>query len=55
MKALLYPGAIADSVMKKKALPSFDNLLHSHASIHIKEVRAAMDLKRIEVCTRDLT
>ncbi|XP_031384870.1 uncharacterized protein LOC116198778 isoform X2 [Punica granatum] len=49
VKALLYPGAVAASVLKKKALPSYNDLLKSYDSIHVKEVRAAMDLKRIEV------
>ncbi|PKI71170.1 hypothetical protein CRG98_008468 [Punica granatum] len=48
VKALLYPGAVAASVLKKKALPSYNDLLKSYDSIHVKEVRAAMDLKRIE-------
>lgn len=55
VKVLLYPGAVADCVLKKKALPSSDELLAPYDSSHAKGLRAAMDLRRIEVCTQALS
>ncbi|KAK4785783.1 hypothetical protein SAY86_002472 [Trapa natans] len=49
LKVLLYPGAAADSVLKKKALPNSDDLLASYGSDYSMGFGTVMDLGRIEV------
>ena len=49
VKALLYPGAIANAYFKNKTVPSYNNLLKLYKLTNIKAAPATSDLQRIEV------
>ncbi|XP_041019356.1 uncharacterized protein LOC121261185 [Juglans microcarpa x Juglans regia] len=49
VKALLYPGAIANAFFKNKPSPSFNNLLKLYKFTNVKAAPATSDLQRIEV------
>uniref|UniRef100_A0A2P2IND9 Uncharacterized protein LOC105122397 n=1 Tax=Rhizophora mucronata TaxID=61149 RepID=A0A2P2IND9_RHIMU len=49
MKALLYPGAIANGLVRNMSIPSWDNLLSIYNLTSVKEAPAVTDLQRLEV------
>ena len=49
VKALLYPGAIANALFKNKTIPSYNNLLELYNMTNMKAALATSDLHRIEV------
>ncbi|XP_019154022.1 PREDICTED: uncharacterized protein LOC109150546 [Ipomoea nil] len=49
VKALLYPGATTNSLIKNMTVPSWENLLNIYNLTNIKEASAATDLQRLEV------
>ncbi|XWS70851.1 hypothetical protein CRYUN_Cryun03dG0084600 [Craigia yunnanensis] len=49
VKALLFPGAIANGLVKNMSVPSWDNLLNIYNLTSIKEASAVPDLQRLEV------
>ena len=50
VKALLYPGAIVNSLTTDMTFPSWNNLLSIYNLTDIKEASAEVDLQRLEVC-----
>ena len=53
VKALLFPGAIANGLVKNMTVPSWDNLLNIYNLTSIKEASAVPDLQRLEVLILD--
>ncbi|KAK4590426.1 hypothetical protein RGQ29_020830 [Quercus rubra] len=49
VKALLYPGAIANALFKNKTIPSYNNLLELYNMTNMKAALATSDLHRIEL------
>jgi len=49
VKALLYPGAIANALFKSKTIPSYNNLLELYNLTNMKVALATSDLHRIEL------
>ncbi|KAJ8751831.1 hypothetical protein K2173_026025 [Erythroxylum novogranatense] len=49
VKALLYPGAIANGLVRNLTIPSWDNLLDIYNLTTVKEAPAITDLQRLEV------
>uniref|UniRef100_A0A5B7BPJ6 Tail fiber n=1 Tax=Davidia involucrata TaxID=16924 RepID=A0A5B7BPJ6_DAVIN len=49
VKALLYPGAIANGLIKNMTIPSWDNLLNIYNLTDVKEASPVNDLQRLEV------
>ncbi|XP_048129727.1 uncharacterized protein LOC115737460 isoform X2 [Rhodamnia argentea] len=49
VKALLYPGAVANAFLMSKTIPSYDDLLDAYNFANSKAVSSAIDLRRIEV------
>ncbi|XP_039171273.1 uncharacterized protein LOC104449468 isoform X2 [Eucalyptus grandis] len=49
VKALLYPGAVANAFMRGKTIPTYDDLLDTYNFANSKAVSSAIDLRRIEV------
>ncbi|XP_010250027.1 PREDICTED: uncharacterized protein LOC104592381 [Nelumbo nucifera] len=49
VKALLYPGAVANGLTKNMTIPSWDDLLNIYNLTNVKEASAATDLQRLEV------
>ncbi|XP_015885862.3 uncharacterized protein LOC107421193 [Ziziphus jujuba] len=49
VKALLYPGAVANGIIKNMTIPSWDNLLNIYNLTSVKEAPAVVDLQRLEV------
>lgn len=49
VKALLYPGAVTNSLITKMTFPSWDNLLNIYNLTNVKEASAVTDLQRLEV------
>ncbi|KAK6273125.1 hypothetical protein POUND7_010208 [Theobroma cacao] len=49
VKALLFPGAITNGLVKNMTVPSWDNLLNIYNLTSIKEASAVPDLQRLEV------
>ncbi|KAA8521539.1 hypothetical protein F0562_012212 [Nyssa sinensis] len=49
VKALLYPGALANSLIKSVTIPSWDNLLNIYNLTDVKEASPVTDLQRLEV------
>lgn len=49
VKALLYPGAAANSIVKDMTLPSWDSLLNIYNLTSVKDASAVTDLQRLEV------
>ena len=49
VKALLYPGAIANGLISNMTIPSWDNLLDLYNLTDVKNASAVTDLQRLEV------
>ncbi|GKV18093.1 hypothetical protein SLEP1_g28516 [Rubroshorea leprosula] len=49
VKALLYPGAIANGLVRNMTVPAWDNLLNIYNLTNAKEASAITDLQRLEV------
>ncbi|GLU22116.1 hypothetical protein SLE2022_382120 [Rubroshorea leprosula] len=49
VKALLYPGAIANAIINKKTIPSYRRLLNFYNFTYVKKAHATADLQRLEV------
>ncbi|XP_020105543.1 uncharacterized protein LOC109722070 isoform X2 [Ananas comosus] len=49
VKALLYPGAVASSLVTNMTLPSWSNLLHMYNLTEAKNASALLDLQRLEI------
>jgi hypothetical protein len=49
VKALLYPGAIANALFKNTTIPNYNNLLNLYHFTNLTTVPATSDLQRIEV------
>nr|CAD1824313.1 unnamed protein product [Ananas comosus var. bracteatus] len=49
VKALLYPGAVASSLVTNMTLPSWSNLLHMYNLTESKNASALLDLQRLEI------
>ncbi|GLT80490.1 hypothetical protein SLA2020_519280 [Shorea laevis] len=49
VKALLYPGAIANGLVRNMTIPSWNNLLNIYNLTNAKEAPAVTDLQRLEV------
>ncbi|XP_010254354.1 PREDICTED: uncharacterized protein LOC104595350 [Nelumbo nucifera] len=49
VKAFLYPGAIANGLIKNMTIPRWDNLLDIYNLTDVKEASAMTDLQRLEV------
>ncbi|KAF3447139.1 hypothetical protein FNV43_RR12319 [Rhamnella rubrinervis] len=49
LKALLYPGAVANGIVKNMTVPSWDSLLNIYNLTSVKEAPAVTDLQRLEV------
>ncbi|KAF5461430.1 hypothetical protein F2P56_017533 [Juglans regia] len=49
MKTLLYPGAVANGLVKNFTVPSWNNLLDIYNLTSVKEAPAVTDLQRLEV------
>ncbi|GLT49566.1 hypothetical protein SLA2020_231150 [Shorea laevis] len=49
VKALLYPGAIANGLVRNMTVPAWDNLLSIYNLTNAKEASAITDLQRLEV------
>ncbi|KAL3511867.1 hypothetical protein ACH5RR_024584 [Cinchona calisaya] len=49
VKTLLYPGAIAKAIFKKKAIPSYNNLLRTGKFTNMGKGPSKIDLKHMEV------
>lgn len=49
VKALLYPGAIVNGLIKNTTVPRWDNVLDIYNLTSVKEAPAVVDLQRLEV------
>ncbi|RVW81685.1 hypothetical protein CK203_044539 [Vitis vinifera] len=49
VKTLLYPGAIANAIIKNTSIPSYNNLLNDYNLINVKEAPVTTDLQYLEV------
>ncbi|TMW99664.1 uncharacterized protein LOC107023674 [Solanum pennellii] len=49
VKAMLYPGAVANCLITSRTVPSWDNLLNIYNLTNVKEASAVTDLQRLEV------
>ncbi|OMP00128.1 hypothetical protein COLO4_12906 [Corchorus olitorius] len=49
VKALLYPGAIANAIIRNKAFPSYGKLLKFYSHSNVNKAPAATDLQRLEI------
>lgn len=49
VKTLLYPGAIAKSIFKKKPIPTYNNILDVYKLKHFKHTPARIDIRHLEV------
>ncbi|KAL5559318.1 hypothetical protein UlMin_035529 [Ulmus minor] len=49
VKALLYPGAAANGIIKNMTVPSWDNLFNIYNLTSVKEAPVVTDLQRLEV------
>ncbi|KAJ7962883.1 Tail fiber [Quillaja saponaria] len=49
VKALLYPGAIANALLRENRIPSYSHLLKLYKLTNMKPTSASSDLRRIEV------
>ncbi|KAG5599192.1 hypothetical protein H5410_030562 [Solanum commersonii] len=48
VKAMLYPGAVANGLITSRTVPSWDNLLNIYNLTNVKEASAVTDLQRLE-------
>uniref|UniRef100_A0A0V0HJT8 Putative ovule protein n=1 Tax=Solanum chacoense TaxID=4108 RepID=A0A0V0HJT8_SOLCH len=53
VKAMLYPGAVANGLITSRTVPSWDNLLNIYNLTNVKEASAVTDLQRLEVKVED--
>lgn len=49
VKALLYPGAAVDGLLKNKSVPSWDDIFEIYNLTDVKQASAVTDLQRLEV------
>ncbi|KAL5975288.1 hypothetical protein ACLOJK_031967 [Asimina triloba] len=49
VKAILYPGAVVNSVISHKTIPKWDNMLTIYNLTDVKNASAVPDLQRLEV------
>ncbi|OMO54283.1 hypothetical protein CCACVL1_27916 [Corchorus capsularis] len=49
VKALLYPGAIANAIIRNKDFPSYSKLLKFYSHSNVSKAPAATDLQRLEI------
>lgn len=49
VKALLYPGAVVNGLVRNMTVPSWDKLLNIYNLTNAKEAPAVTDLQRLEV------
>lgn len=49
MKALLYPGAIANGLFTNMTIPRWNNLFNMYNLTEAKNASAVVDLQRLEV------
>lgn len=49
VKALLYPGAIANAYYKNQPTPSYNDLLKLYKFTNVNKTPATFDLQRLEV------
>ncbi|XP_022716565.1 uncharacterized protein LOC111275449 [Durio zibethinus] len=49
VKVLLYPGAIANAIIKNRAFPSYSKLLNLYNISNLRTAPAASDLQRLEI------
>jgi hypothetical protein len=49
VKALLYPGAVVNGLVRNMTVPSWDKLLNIYNLTSAKEAPAVTDLQRLEV------
>ncbi|XP_043700812.1 uncharacterized protein LOC122651486 [Telopea speciosissima] len=49
VKALLYPGAVANGIINNRTIPRWDNILNIYNLTNVKEASPETDLKRLEV------
>lgn len=52
VKALLYPGAVVNGLVKDMTVPSWNDLLDIYNLTTVKEASAVVDLQRLEVLFR---
>lgn len=50
VKALLYPGALADAILKQRSIPSYSNVLKLY-NFNSRTIYPVSDLQRLEVGT----
>ncbi|XP_038714540.1 uncharacterized protein LOC120008097 [Tripterygium wilfordii] len=48
-KTLLYPGAIANAIIKNKPIPNYNKLLNLYNFTHMKKAATMSDLEHLEV------
>ncbi|GAB2228174.1 hypothetical protein Droror1_Dr00010004 [Drosera rotundifolia] len=51
VKALLYPGAVANAVIMRTSIPSFNTLLDLYDLNNVKEASASTDIRHLEIVT----
>ncbi|XP_042497744.1 uncharacterized protein LOC122076500 [Macadamia integrifolia] len=49
VKALLYPGVVANGIINNTTIPKWDNILNIYNLTNVKEASPEVDLKRLEV------
>ncbi|KAJ6846525.1 uncharacterized protein M6B38_281960 [Iris pallida] len=49
VKALLYPGALVNSLLSNRTIPMWDNIFHMYNLTEVKNASATVDLQRLEV------
>ncbi|KAF9613211.1 hypothetical protein IFM89_006312, partial [Coptis chinensis] len=49
VKALLYPGAVANGLIRNRTVPKWDNVLNIYNLTEVKEASPVTDLQRLEV------
>ncbi|XP_042520965.1 uncharacterized protein LOC122094272 [Macadamia integrifolia] len=49
MKALLYPGAVANGIINNMTIPRWDNILNIYNLTNVKEASPVTELQRLEV------
>ncbi|KAL5698075.1 hypothetical protein ACHQM5_029159 [Ranunculus cassubicifolius] len=49
VKALLYPGALTNGLIRNRTIPKWDDMLNIYNLTEVKDVSAVTDLQRLEV------
>ena len=49
VKTLLYPGAIANAIIMRTSIPSYNNLLSAYNFINVKQAPSTTDIQYLEV------